>query len=75
MLRSRTRPMIPCDTKHSGTPKSLRPGGFGVLLARHLVDELIYGEKGNEVLLLKYLDLSELCSAQKAEQSSGLQLG
>jgi anti-sigma regulatory factor (Ser/Thr protein kinase) len=36
--------------------KGLRPGGFGVLLTRHLVDELIYGEKGNEVLLIKYLD-------------------
>jgi anti-sigma regulatory factor (Ser/Thr protein kinase)/ActR/RegA family two-component response regulator len=34
----------------------LRPGGFGVLLTRHLVDELIYGEKGNEVLLIKYLN-------------------
>jgi anti-sigma regulatory factor (Ser/Thr protein kinase)/ActR/RegA family two-component response regulator len=33
----------------------LRPGGYGVLMARHLVDELIYGEKGNEVLLVKYL--------------------
>src|SRR4030081_1755244 len=26
----------------------LRPGGFGVLLTQKLVDELIYGEKGNE---------------------------
>src|SRR5258707_8882577 len=34
----------------------LRPGGFGVLLTQKLVDELIYGEKGNEVLLVKYLD-------------------
>jgi anti-sigma regulatory factor (Ser/Thr protein kinase)/ActR/RegA family two-component response regulator len=33
----------------------MRPGGFGVLLAKHLVDELVYGEKGNEVLLVKYL--------------------
>jgi DNA-binding NarL/FixJ family response regulator len=33
----------------------MRPGGFGVMLAKHLVDELIYGEKGNEVLLVKYL--------------------
>ena len=33
----------------------IRPGGYGVLLARNLVDELIYGEKGNEVLLVKYL--------------------
>lgn len=36
--------------------KGLRPGGFGVLLTRSLVDEVIYGEKGNDVLLLKYLD-------------------
>lgn len=33
-----------------------RPGGFGVLLARNSVDELIYSEKGNEVLMIKYLD-------------------
>lgn len=33
----------------------LRPGGYGVLITRHLVDELVYSEKGNEVLLIKYL--------------------
>lgn len=33
----------------------LRPGGFGILLTRHLVDELIYNETGNEALLIKYL--------------------
>jgi hypothetical protein len=27
-----------------------------VLLAQKLVDELIYSEKGNEVLLVKYVD-------------------
>jgi hypothetical protein len=27
-----------------------------VLLAQKLVDELIYNEKGNEVLLVKYID-------------------
>jgi len=36
--------------------QGLRPGGYGVLLARQLVDELIYGEEGNDVLLIKYLD-------------------
>ncbi|HKW31895.1 MAG TPA: ATP-binding protein [Candidatus Acidoferrum sp.] len=35
--------------------QGLRPGGYGVLLAKHLVDELLYSEKGNEVLLIKYL--------------------
>jgi DNA-binding response OmpR family regulator len=34
----------------------LRPGGFGVMLAKKLVDELIYNEQGNNVLLVKYLD-------------------
>jgi CheY-like chemotaxis protein len=33
----------------------LRPGGFGILMTRNLVDELIYNDKGNEVLLIKYL--------------------
>lgn len=36
--------------------KGLRPGGFGLLIARKLVDELIYSEQGNEVVLVKYLD-------------------
>src|SRR5271165_2544769 len=35
--------------------QGMRPGGFGVMLAKHLVDDLVYGEKGNEVLLVKYL--------------------
>jgi anti-sigma regulatory factor (Ser/Thr protein kinase)/ActR/RegA family two-component response regulator len=34
----------------------LRPGGFGILLAKKVVDEVIYGEAGNEVILIKYLD-------------------
>ena len=34
----------------------LRPGGFGILLAQKLVDQVIYGQDGNEVLLIKYLD-------------------
>jgi CheY-like chemotaxis protein len=34
----------------------MRPGGFGILMSKKLVDELIYNEKGNEVLLIKYLD-------------------
>lgn len=30
---------------------------FGILMAQHLVDELVYNEHGNEVLLIKYLDV------------------
>jgi anti-sigma regulatory factor (Ser/Thr protein kinase)/CheY-like chemotaxis protein len=36
--------------------QGLRPGGFGMLMARKLVDELIYNEQGNDVVLVKYLD-------------------
>ena len=35
--------------------QGMRPGGYGVLLAQKLVDELIYNQQGNEVLLVKYL--------------------
>jgi CheY-like chemotaxis protein/anti-sigma regulatory factor (Ser/Thr protein kinase) len=34
----------------------IRPGGFGVLLTKKLVDDLIYNEQGNDILLIKYLD-------------------
>jgi anti-sigma regulatory factor (Ser/Thr protein kinase) len=33
----------------------MRPGGYGLLLAAGTVDELIYSEIGNEVLLIKYV--------------------
>ena len=36
--------------------QGLRPGGYGILLAKDLVDELFYGEKGNDVLLIKYIN-------------------
>lgn len=34
----------------------VRPGGFGILLSRELVDELLYNEAHNEVVFVKYLD-------------------
>jgi len=34
----------------------MRPGGFGIMMSRQLVDDLIYNEHGNEVLLIKYMD-------------------
>jgi CheY-like chemotaxis protein/anti-sigma regulatory factor (Ser/Thr protein kinase) len=36
--------------------KGLRPGGFGLLMVRASVDELLYNEKRNEVVFVKYLD-------------------
>ncbi|MGC2849661.1 MAG: ATP-binding protein [Candidatus Acidiferrum sp.] len=38
--------------------KGMRPGGFGILMTKKLVDDLIYNDKGNEALLVKYLDQS-----------------
>jgi DNA-binding NarL/FixJ family response regulator len=32
-----------------------RPGGFGILMTRNLVDELLYNERGNAVMFVKYL--------------------
>ena len=36
--------------------QGIRPGGYGILVAKNLVDELFYVEKGNEVLLIKYIN-------------------
>jgi len=33
-----------------------RLGGFGMLIAKNLVDEVIYNQKGDEVILVEYLD-------------------
>jgi CheY-like chemotaxis protein len=35
--------------------KGLRPGGLGLLLTQQMVDELVYNESRNEVVLIKYL--------------------
>lgn len=32
-----------------------RPGGFGILMTRNLTDELLYNERGNAALFIKYL--------------------
>jgi anti-sigma regulatory factor (Ser/Thr protein kinase)/ActR/RegA family two-component response regulator len=36
--------------------ENLRPGGFGILLVKNSIDDLLYNEKGNEVVLVKYID-------------------
>jgi CheY-like chemotaxis protein len=36
--------------------KGLRAGGYGILMTRALVDELLYNEAQNEVVFVKYLD-------------------
>jgi anti-sigma regulatory factor (Ser/Thr protein kinase) len=41
---------------HVRNQQGMRAGGYGMLLAAGTVDELIYNETGNEVILIKYLD-------------------
>lgn len=41
---------------HHRAATGLRPGGFGMLIVRQVVDELVYNEKGNEVLMIKHTD-------------------
>ena len=36
--------------------KGIRPGGFGLVMVRASVDELLYNEQRNEVVFVKYLD-------------------
>jgi anti-sigma regulatory factor (Ser/Thr protein kinase) len=49
------RDSVIATTEHRATA-GLRPGGFGMLIVRQIVDELVYNEQGNEVLMIKYVD-------------------
>lgn len=39
----------------------MRPGGFGIMLVKQIADELVYNERGNEVLLIKLLAKAHEC--------------
>ena len=45
-------PMVVADRRIG---LGLRPGGFGLLIARNVVDEMMLNARGNEVLLIKHL--------------------
>ena len=49
---------LPDDVMASAVARAemgLRPGGFGMLIARQVADELVYNERSNEVLMIKHL--------------------
>lgn len=48
-------PGQPIEHERLREQKGLRPGGFGILMAQAMVDELVYNETHNEVVLIKYL--------------------
>jgi CheY-like chemotaxis protein len=49
-------PESPLDHALVREERGLRPGGFGLLMTRQIVDELIFNEAHNEVVFVKYLD-------------------
>jgi len=40
--------------------KGMRPGGFGLMLTEQTIDELIFNEKHNELIFVKYVDESQV---------------
>jgi len=48
-------PDNPIEHMNVRMEKNLRVGGYGLLTVRSLVDELVYNEKHNEVIFIKYL--------------------
>jgi DNA-binding response OmpR family regulator len=56
------RPETPIAHMEVREAQGLRPGGFGLLTVRASVDELLYNEKRNEVVFVKYLDDQSVAS-------------
>lgn len=50
--------------------KGIRPGGFGILLASQAIDELIYNEKHNEMIFVKYIDETQESETSESEDAS-----
>lgn len=48
-------PDQPAEHQRVRAAKGMRPGGFGIMMVRALVDDLVYNEAQNEVILIKYL--------------------
>ena len=51
--------------------KGLRPGGLGLMMVRAVADELLYNEKHNEVIFIKYLDAAAASGEGDAKGATG----
>lgn len=51
-----SHPHDPLEHERVRQNKGIRAGGFGLMMVRANVDELVYNEKQNEVIFMKYLD-------------------
>jgi len=49
-------PEHPLQHRRVRQQKGMRPGGFGILVAQQMADDVLYNETGNEVVLVKYLE-------------------
>jgi CheY-like chemotaxis protein/anti-sigma regulatory factor (Ser/Thr protein kinase) len=49
-------PEHPLQHRRVRMKKGLRPGGFGILMAQQMADDVLYNETGNEVVIVKYLE-------------------
>jgi DNA-binding response OmpR family regulator len=50
--------------------KGLRPGGLGLMMVRAVADELLYNEKHNEVIFIKYLGDGDAGDGSQAHKCS-----
>lgn len=50
--------------------QGMRAGGYGLLLAGGVVDELIFNDIGNEVLLIKYVEPTATASSKTSKEAS-----
>ena len=51
----RRQPEAVMRQRHRAGRAGPASGGFGMLIVRQIVDEVVYNERGNEVLLIKHL--------------------
>jgi len=56
--KARTNPTEDPDHLAKRAAAGKRPGGYGVHMLHELMDEVVYSEKGNVVVMTKYLDPS-----------------
>src|ERR1051325_1444891 len=50
--------------------KGLRPGGFGIMLASQTIDELVYNQKHNELIFVKYIADNGIPPREKSTESA-----
>ncbi len=60
----------PLKTMQERQSTGKRPGGYGVYLIQKLVDQVVYSEKGNSVLMIKFLPRTNESGRLPSQQGS-----